>query len=106
MTLAEMLYTLKHDNGGDFEVYINRGYDLPTFDYSTLCNTVDEWIQGFVDGDVWWSNRDNDDEDGTIEERREWEIRLLMSPVKLMEETGPYDEPSGQWIDVDDSVMF
>lgn len=101
MTLCELLMILKSENGGTFEVAINRSWDMPTLNYSTLYNTIDEWIDGFRCADVWWADRNDDDADGDIEERHEWEMKLLFSKAELKYETGPYEEPAGHWIDVD-----
>lgn len=100
MTLCELLTTIKWAEGGSYEVFINRCGELPTFNYDTLCNTIDEWIDGFTQGDVWWSDRNNDDEDGNMDERHVWETELLFSEAELMNEEGPYEEPAGQWINV------
>lgn len=101
MTLCELLTVIKHEKGGAYELFINRSWDLPTFNYSTLCNTVDEWIDGFTQGDVWWSDRDNDDEDGDFEERHVWEMEVLFAEAELIQEEGPYEEPAGHWVCVD-----
>lgn len=101
MTLCELLTMLKFTKGGSFEVWINRSNELPTFNYDCLLDTVDEWIEGFIQGVVWWSDRDNDDEDGDIDERHEWEMKLLFSEAELKDEEGPYGEAPGHWIDVD-----
>ena len=101
MTLCELLTKLKQENGSTFEIAINRNYDMPTFNFSTLYNTIDEWIDGFMQCDVWWSDCANDDEDGDYDDRHVWEMRLLFSEAELKYETGPYDEPAGQWIDVE-----
>lgn len=101
MNLCELLTVIKFYKGGTYELFINRCWDLPTFNYSTLCNTVDEWIGGFRVADVWWTNRDNNVEDGTLAERHEWEIGLLLSEAELINEDGPYGEPAGHWISVD-----
>lgn len=100
MTLCELLTVIKQEKGGAYELFINRSWDLPTFNYSTLCNTVDEWIIGFSACDVWWSNRDLG-EDGDFDDRHEWEIDLLFAEAELINEDGPYDEPAGHWISVD-----
>ena len=100
MTLCELLSKLKQENGGTFEVAINRNYDMPTFNYGTLYNTIDEWIDGFMCADVWWSDRNDGEADGDLDERHEWEMNLLFSEAYLKYETGPYDEPAEQWIDV------
>lgn len=101
MTLCELLMKLKSEKGGTFEVFINRSWDLPTFNYDTLFNTIDEWIDGFSCADVWWSDRSND-EDGDLDERHAWEMDMLFSEAELIiEEEGPYGETVGQWINVD-----
>lgn len=101
MTLCELLTAIKYEKGGTYELFINRSWDLPTFNYSDLCNTIDEWIAGFRVADVWWSNRDNDAEDGTVPERYVWGMDLLFSEAELIFEDGPYDEPAGHWVSVD-----
>lgn len=101
MTLCELLMNLKSEKGGTFEVAINRSWEMPTFNYDVLYNTVDEWIEGFRVADVWWADRNNDDEDGGIDERYAWEMELLFSEAELINEEGPYEEPAGQWINVD-----
>lgn len=101
MTLCELLTVIKHENGGSFEVFINRDSELPTFNYATLYNTVDEWFEGFTQGDVWWSDRTNDDEDGDIYDRHEWEMSVLFSEAELMNVEGPYGEPAGHWVNVE-----
>ena len=100
MTLCELLTVLRHENGGRFEVFINRDRDLPTFNYDCLENTIDEWITGFSYADVWWSNSSFDEEDGDLTERHAWEMEILFSEAELMDEEGPFDEPAGRWINV------
>ena len=101
MTLCELLTVIKQENGGNYELFINRSWELPTFNYDALCNTVDEWIDGFMQADVWWSDRNNDDDDGDIEVRHVWEMELLFAEAELINEVGPFEEPSGHWVSVD-----
>ena len=100
MTLCELLTVIKWAEGGSYEVYINRDWELPTFNYDCIENTIDEWITGFSCADVWWGNRYNDGEDGTLAERHEWEMEILFAEAELMNEEGPYGEPAGHWINV------
>lgn len=100
MTLCEVLTGVKQSVGGSYELFINRCGELPTFNYDSLFNTVDEWIDGFTQCDVWWADRNNDDEDGDIEDRHVWEIELLFSEAELQENEGLYGEPAGHWINV------
>lgn len=101
MTLCELLIAIKNEKGGSYELFINRSWELPTFNYDALCNTVDEWIDGFTQGDVWWSDRNNDDEDADLEIRHVWEMELLFAEAELIQEDGPYEEPAWHWVSVD-----
>ena len=101
MTLCELLTMIKFEYGGTYEIAINRNGDMPTFNYSTIYDTIDEWIDGFKYANVWWADRNNVEYDGDLDDLHTWETELLFSEAKLMTEVGPYEEPACHWIDVD-----
>ena len=100
MTLAEMLYTLKHDNGGDYELFINRDVELATYGFSCISNTVDEWIEAFKQGYVYYMADDDfeNEKEPYSAEYYEFGTALLFEPCQLMDVEGDYKEPAYHWV--------